>query len=515
MYEAILDQLAKRPRRLTDGDEARLNREIKKIINKIRCKKSKSKNIISNRGGLSSMGARGVYLKDSDIYSRRVIVKASYVKSHNEKAYVRIRHHLNYVGRNTVDEEKKSPQLYSSSDNAVDIKDKINEFIKAPHMFNIIISPEDGEKLELKEFTREFINSIEMDLRTKLDWVAGNHFDTNEPHVHLLIKGLDDSGQKLLMKRDYISRGLRVRAAQVINKKLGLRDRDEVIHALKLEVSKPKKCVIDEIITKSTQNNAFDINKLDSESRQDIPLNVLLSRLEFLSSKELANKTEDGIWQLKDDFIEHLKQLERTTSIIEKLSGDVRVNKQNCEILSVKNLDDRTIKGHVVERGYVHDVSNKEYLLIKSKEKSFVYVELEKYSEKSAAKVGEFVRVDSTKPFSGPKAADSTIAQFSREHSGIYDAQAHERYAASQVSLPPGVSAKDYVDVHVKRLELLARKGLVNELSNNRFSIPKDHLNNLTEEASRSKEGFKAHIKITRLSPAVIAKNDLAQGLKR
>ena len=73
---------------------------------------------------------------------------------------------------------------------------KINDFETAPHMFNIIISPEDGEKLDLKDFTRDFINTVEKDLSTKLDWVAGNHYDTNDPHVHVLIKGVDESGKK-------------------------------------------------------------------------------------------------------------------------------------------------------------------------------------------------------------------------------------------------------------------------------------------------------------------------------
>ncbi len=240
MQETILDRLAKRAPRFKRDDEARLNIEIKKTLSKIKYKQNKSKSIKSGRGGLSSMGARGVFLKEGDIYSRRVVVKASYILAKNENARARIRHHLNYAGRNTIEDVKNSSELYAEVGREINVKDKIDGFEKAPHMFNIIISPEDGDKLDLKEFTRDFIGTIENDLRTKLDWVAGNHFDTNEPHVHLLIKGQDSSGKKLLMTRDYISRGLRVRASQVINYKLGIRSLDEVVAALKLDVAKAK-----------------------------------------------------------------------------------------------------------------------------------------------------------------------------------------------------------------------------------------------------------------------------------
>jgi len=514
MHETILDKLAKRAPRFKDDDESRLNREIKKTVSKIRNKKVKPKGKISGRGGLSSMGARGVFLKEGDIYNRRVIVKASYVLSKNENARKRIRNHINYAGRNTLEVEKNAPELYSSEGKVIDVNDKIDDFEEAPHMFNIIISPEDGDKIDLKYFTREFIKTVEVDLRTKLDWVAGNHFDTNDPHVHLLIKGLDDSGKKLLMTRDYVSRGLRIRASQVINKKLGLRQLEDIVSSLKLEVNKSKKCGLDDIIIKNTHEGSINVAMVSSEARNDLPKSLIEKRLEFLESKELATKIDAHSWRVNDGFIDELKSIERSTSIIDKLSGILKVNKQDCEILSAKNLEERTIKGHVVERGYTDDMDEKEYLLIKSKEKTFIYVELEKYSEKVPAKIGEFIRVDATKPFSGPKITDITVSKLVQENGGIYDAKKHEDHAQSGVRLPPGVSAKEYAQIHVNRLELLARKGIAEKVSEGRYLVPKDFLEKLSVETKKSKEGYKPHILITRLSAAKVARPSLAKGLK-
>lgn len=503
MHEMILDRLAKRAAPVRDDDEGRLNREIKRTLSKIKSKPSKSKNTFSNRGGLTSMGARGVFLKEGDIYSRRVVVKASYILAKNDNARGRIRHHLNYAGRNTLDAQDHSSELYARVDQPIDIKDALNDFEKAPHIFNIIISHEDGNKIDLKDFTRSFVDTIEKDLRTKLDWVAGNHYDTNEPHVHLLIKGLDDRGKKLLMTRDYISRGLRVRASQVINNKLGLRSLDEVVAALRMDIAKPKKSVLDDIIVKQSSAGVLNVDKINPNALDELPGFLIKQRLEFLQTKELAQHISDNSWRIKENLMESLKDIERSSSIVDKLGGSLTVSKQQCEILSVANLRDRIIKGHIVERGYVDEVSDKQYLVLKSKEKSFIYVELEKHSEKSPAQVGEFIRVDATKPFLGPKTSDATIAKFGQAYGGIYDANIHQAHAKN---LPPSITAQEYAQVHVKRLEVLARKGIIEKLAEGRFAIPKDYLEKLAQEADKSKQSFQPHIKITRLSPTKVAK---------
>ncbi len=243
-----------------------------------------------------------------------------------------------------------------------------------------------------------------------------------------------------------------------------------------------------------------------------MPRNLLAKRLEFLESKELANKIGNNSWQVKEGYIEELKNIERSAYIIDRISGNPMVDRRDCEILSVNNLQDRVIKGHIVERGYVDDLSDKQYVLLKSKEKSFIYVELEKYSEKSPAQVGEFIKVDVTKPFSGPKTTDATVTKIAERNEGIYDAQKH---ASIAINLPPGVNAKDYAQVHVNRLEVLARMGIVGKLSDDRFLVPHDYIDRISKEAEKSKQEYKPHIKITRLSPAKVAKPGLGNRLKQ
>ena len=53
---------------------------------------------------------------------------------------------------------------------------------------------------------------MERDLGTKLDWIAVDHYKTDNPHLHVLIRGKAEDGRDLVISRDYISRGIRARA---------------------------------------------------------------------------------------------------------------------------------------------------------------------------------------------------------------------------------------------------------------------------------------------------------------
>ncbi|MFU7548161.1 type VI secretion protein, partial [Pseudomonas paraeruginosa] len=60
------------------------------------------------------------------------------------------------------------------------------------HHFRFIVSPEDGAELDdLRTYTRHLVNRMEADLGTRLDWVAVDHWNTDNPHTHLIVRGRD------------------------------------------------------------------------------------------------------------------------------------------------------------------------------------------------------------------------------------------------------------------------------------------------------------------------------------
>ena len=60
---------------------------------------------------------------------------------------------------------------------------------------------------DLRAFTRELMKDAEHDLGTGLDWVAVDHWNTDNPHVHVLVRGRADDGKDLVISRVYISQG--------------------------------------------------------------------------------------------------------------------------------------------------------------------------------------------------------------------------------------------------------------------------------------------------------------------
>ena len=62
-------------------------------------------------------------------------------------------------------------------------------------MWSLIISPEDAERIDLRQHARDLVAGMERDLGTQLEWVAIDHHNTDDAHIHLLIRGVRDDGQ--------------------------------------------------------------------------------------------------------------------------------------------------------------------------------------------------------------------------------------------------------------------------------------------------------------------------------
>ena len=84
------------------------------------------------------------------------------------------------------------------------------------------------EMSDLRGFARELVGQMEKDLGTKLEWAAVDHWNTEHPHVHLIVRGVRDDGSDLVISRDYIKEGMRDRARDLITHELGPRTDQEI-----------------------------------------------------------------------------------------------------------------------------------------------------------------------------------------------------------------------------------------------------------------------------------------------
>ena len=89
---------------------------------------------------------------------------------------------------------------------------------------------------DLRAFTRELMTDVERDLGTRLDWVAVDHWNTDNPHVHVLLRGRADDGRDLVISRTTSAAGFGRRAAERVTLELGPRSEREIPTALEREV---------------------------------------------------------------------------------------------------------------------------------------------------------------------------------------------------------------------------------------------------------------------------------------
>lgn len=144
--------------------------------------------------------------------SRRVTIKTLLVNQ-RQASPQSLAKHLRYIERDGVGRDGEPGQAYGPQTDEADLDAFKERCTDDRHHFRFILSPEDGAELEdLRTYTRHLMGRMEADLGTRLEWVAVDHWNTDNPHTHIVVRGCDDTGKDLIIASDYIADGFRRRA---------------------------------------------------------------------------------------------------------------------------------------------------------------------------------------------------------------------------------------------------------------------------------------------------------------
>jgi type IV secretory pathway VirD2 relaxase len=171
-------------------------------------------------------------VRDPGVRAQRVVVKTDVVRlgaTGHRSLKGWLHDHLDYLERDGTSPDGTPGQLYGR-DGIRDTDQFLDRATRDPRHVTIVVSPERGQDLDLTTFTRDLMRQVEQDVGTGLDWAAVNHYDTDHPHSHIVIRGRDLGGEPVFIDRVYLHEGLRYRAQEIATRALGWRWEQEQVH---------------------------------------------------------------------------------------------------------------------------------------------------------------------------------------------------------------------------------------------------------------------------------------------
>ena len=221
---------------------------------------------------------------------------------------------------------------------------------------------------DLKTFTRELMADVEKDLGTKLDWVAVDHWNTDNPHVHVLIRGRADDGQDLVISREYISRGFRDRAAERVTMELGPRSEQEIRTALEKEVEAERWTSLDRALRDISDECGGVADLRPGPNAEDPELrHLLLGRAAKLERLGLADPVGPACWTLKPGLEQTLRQLGIRGDIIKTMHQAMSVAGREPDVSTFALHGEEPsdpVLGRLVKRGLDDELKGTAYAIV-------------------------------------------------------------------------------------------------------------------------------------------------------
>ncbi|MHA6768980.1 relaxase/mobilization nuclease RlxS [Sphingobium ummariense] len=414
--------------------------------------------------------------------SRRVIVKASVVKLAGKGASAAAAH-LRYLQRDGTTREGERGALYGRDVDAVDGKAFGERGAGDRHQFRFIVSPEDGDQYDdLKPLTRRLMGRLEEDLGTELDWVAVDHFNTGHPHIHIVVRGKDERGADLVLARDYLTTGIRERAAELVDLDLGPRTRHEIQQSLRAEVEQERLTSIDRALLKGADAERV----VASHARDGFDQTLRAGRLAKLSRLGLAESLGAGRFRLAPDLADTLRRLGERGDIIRTMQREfsrdaVQRVLADQAIYDPATPDARPLVGRVLVRGLADEYADRHYLIVDGTDGRSHYVAIGRGAGTDMGlPQGAIVRIDPVRP--EVREVDRTIASIAAANGGRYDVDTHLRHDPT--------ATEAFTETHVRRLEAMQRtSGNVEREPSGRWIIAPDHLERVAAyEAARLRD---------------------------
>jgi type IV secretory pathway VirD2 relaxase len=337
-------------------------------------------------------------------FNQRVAVRVSYSANKNPGQW---KAHGRYVARESATQEGRAAQAgFNATEQDLNIATTLDDWQSAgdERLFKIIVSPEFGDRLNLDQYARQLMHRMEHDLSAQLEWVAAVHHNTEHPHVHIALRGVDKKGVPIHLPSEYIRGGLRERAEEIATEALGYRSAADADEAHRRESIQTRYTPLDRILQSSNDGSSshfvVTVNPEDGslpESSRQFQKH-LATRLIHLKKMGLAQFVGAHQWSVQADFEKVLRTLQQSGDRQKMLAAHGAMLSDNRLPLQVTTL--RQVQS-VAGRVLLHtedEQTGKRYMLIEGTDSKVHLIyhtsAIEEARSEGKLAVGSFIRIE-------------------------------------------------------------------------------------------------------------------------
>src|SRR2546425_2674782 len=319
-------------------------------------------------------GGRGrgrAFLTGVDARWQRSTVKASYSRNGRSASWAA---HGAYLAREGAQREGGKGRGFGAEREGIDLTATLRGWQRAgdARLWKFIVSPEHADRLDLKAHSRALVSHMERDLGTRLEWVAIDHYNTDNPHVHLLVRGRDARGRGLRIHPDYLRQGIRRRSQDLATQALGYRSEREIVQARGHSIERLHFTDVDRALIRHggprglvTLDGRLPRSPAAREFRRQE-----LRRLQVLEGLGLAEKVWTRTWRLSPQLETTLRQAQITGDIIKaRARHQARLSDPHVPVVVTEIEPGTVITGRVVGTGLADELRDKRYLLLETRDR--------------------------------------------------------------------------------------------------------------------------------------------------
>ncbi|MEQ9586757.1 MAG: DUF3363 domain-containing protein [Parvibaculaceae bacterium] len=402
--------------------------------------------------------------------ARRVYIQARIQRLSGSGSALQ-RAHISYLEREGAGRGDDRALFYNDRAEGVSGQDWLKEHGDERHYFRFIVSPEDGEKLgDLKPFIRDLVSQMEIDLETRLDWIAVDHFNTEHPHTHIVMSGRRDDGTDLVIPRDYIAGGIRERGSALLTRELGLQTEAELSAKLEQEIAQRKMTRLDRVLAAQMQREGRIDLSLVARNRAHYQ-----ARLRGLRQMGLAEHVNGSVWQVDEKLGPKLHAIEHADTVarrIERALQEKGLDRMSAPQGAAYDSAER-VTGRLLKIDHADELIGSRYGIVDGLDGRVHHVAFGTQVFEGLSP-GDMVEVMPRAP--GVLNMDREIAEIAAQNDGVYSAAAHRRFEPA--------ARRAYLAMFERRLQALEKQGLVTGRTGDHWPIPPRFLDKVDDHSA-------------------------------